>query len=202
MALTQTLLQLKTRVRQKTDQENSDFITDLELTDYINSAISEFHDIIISRFEDYFVIDTDIVLSSGNKITLPIDFLKLRGLDEDLGGGDKRALKKYNFNERNITLSPSDKKYRVVKNEIHLLPRVGVNGTYTIWYIPTSTILSLDTDTLDGFNGWEEYVVIDASIRVMQKEESDVSLLIAQKTNLLRRIQTAGCFTAAIQSTT
>lgn len=33
------------------------------------------------------------------------------------------------------------------------------------------------TNVLDGVNGWEEYVIIATAIRILQKEESDTSLL-------------------------
>lgn len=45
--------------------------------------------------------------------------------------------------------------------------------------------------TVDGVNGWEEYLVVDAAIKALQKEESDVSVLLAQKALLQRRIESA-----------
>ncbi len=46
-------------------------------------------------------------------------------------------------------------------------------------------------DQIDGVNGWEEYIVVDAAIKALQKEESDVSVLMAQKAALTRRIEGA-----------
>jgi hypothetical protein len=40
----------------------------------------------------------------------------------------------------------------------------------------------------DGVSGWLEYVITDAAIKAMQKEESDVSVLMAQKAALVARI--------------
>jgi hypothetical protein len=51
------------------------------------------------------------------------------------------------------------------------------------------TTLASDTDTVQGVSGWTEYIIVDAAIKMMQKEESDVSVLIAQKQALLARIE-------------
>jgi hypothetical protein len=51
-----------------------------------------------------------------------------------------------------------------------------------------STLVS-DTDTVQGVSGWTEYIIVDAAIKMMQKEESDVSVLMAQKQALLQRIE-------------
>lgn len=46
-----------------------------------------------------------------------------------------------------------------------------------------------DPDRFDGINGWEEYIVIDAAIRALAKEESDPSLLMAEKNEMEQRLQ-------------
>lgn len=43
----------------------------------------------------------------------------------------------------------------------------------------------------DGISGWLEYVVTDAAIKMMQKEESDTSTLQFQKAALIKRIEAA-----------
>jgi hypothetical protein len=46
-----------------------------------------------------------------------------------------------------------------------------------------------DATTIDGVSGWEEYVVVDAALKAMGKEESDVSVLLAQKSAMVKRLQ-------------
>lgn len=46
----------------------------------------------------------------------------------------------------------------------------------------------IDTTTFDGISGWEEYVVIDAAIKALIKEESDIQGLVLQKEAMLQRI--------------
>lgn len=45
------------------------------------------------------------------------------------------------------------------------------------------------TQTMDWFSGWEEYIVVDAAIKIMGKEESDVTVLGGRKAALVGRIQ-------------
>jgi len=45
--------------------------------------------------------------------------------------------------------------------------------------------------TADGVSGWTEYIIVDAAIKCMQKEESDTSVLMAQKQALIARIEAA-----------
>ena len=45
-----TLAELRTQARNRADMESSEFVTDTELTDYINSSIAELHDILIQSY--------------------------------------------------------------------------------------------------------------------------------------------------------
>lgn len=45
-----------------------------------------------------------------------------------------------------------------------------------------------DGTTVDGVSGWEEYIIIDAALKAMGKEESDVSLLSPQKMAMIKRL--------------
>lgn len=54
----------------------------------------------------------------------------------------------------------------------------------------TQTVQAFDYQTeIDGISGWEEYPVIDVSIKVKDKEESDVTVLAARKAAMLKRIE-------------
>lgn len=94
-----------------------------------------------------------------------------------------------------------------------LTPQVGMNifgpsipdGT-TITAIPTPGTLTLSqnltapvvnqvcqmfsyTQTMDWINGWEEYIIVDAAIKILGKEESDATVMGGRKAALLGRIQ-------------
>lgn len=55
----------------------------------------------------------------------------------------------------------------------------------------SSSTLSNGSQVADGISGWLEYVVTDVGIKMLQKEESDTSVLQLQKQALIRRIEAA-----------
>lgn len=44
---------------------------------------------------------------------------------------------------------------------------------------------------IDGVNGWEEYIIVDAALKAIEKEESDPSALMSDKGSLIQRIEAA-----------
>lgn len=201
-----TLLQLRTESRQRADMESSNFVKDSELNNYINNSISELHDILIQAYDgDYYVNDISFQ-TSGNQDSYELasiitadDFYKLRGVDAQLNNSDWFTLQPFSFNERNRNqntgswsyLGVAAVKYRLVGSTIRFTPVPDNNITVRIWYIPTAVELVADTDTLKDLNNFSEYIIVDAAIKMLQKEESDVSVLMAQKADLKRRIEEA-----------
>lgn len=193
-----TLAQLRTQARQRADMANSTFVDDDELTTYINDSYLELYDLLVSKFEDYFVgTPTSFTLASGvSTYTLPSDFYKLVGLDKALGGGDYYALRPFNFNERNIRSTLSlyrgiypNIRYRVVGGVIRFTPEDQAAGDYRIWYVPNATLLTATTDTIAAeCDRWKLYIIVDAAIKMLLKEESDVQAHLLQKQALIRRI--------------
>lgn len=192
-----TLLSLRTQARQRADMENSRFIEDPELNGYINASIAELYDILVSRYSDYYTAEYEYTVSSGGStIPLPELFYKLRGLDMNTGGNFV-TLRKFNFEDRNrwnnafpyVRQFAPGVQYRVFGSNIILTPKENADGLYRVYYIPKFVDLVDDTDEFDGINGYEEYVVVDTAIKMLQKEESDVSVLVMQKQALLNRIE-------------
>lgn len=190
-----TLAQIRTQARQRADMEVSQFVTDSELTSYVNASIAELYDILVSRFEDYYILDTTATVANGaDTITLPADFYKLKGLDYDVGGGQYETVRSFQFIERNETYDPGfgtfpRMRYRVLGPVLKLTPPDFAPGNYRIWYIPRFASLVNDTDTFDGINGWTEYVIVDCAIKMLNKEESDAGPFREQKQKLLDRIE-------------
>lgn len=195
---TVTLLSLKTQARQRADMENSTFISDTELTTLINSSAAELYDLLIGVFEDYKLTSQTIsVVPNTDTYTLPTDFYKLRGVDLVLDSfGNAVTLKPFNFAERNAYLfTPtwnvvglSYLRYHMQGNSIRFVPVPNTSQSVKLWYIPAIPTLTLDADTLDGVNGFEEYIVVDAAIKMRIKEESDTMDLERQKALLTARI--------------
>lgn len=194
-----TLLQLRTRARQRADAVNSTFVTDSELTNLINLGLSELYDLVVSSFEDYFTISTTLTVASGNTVALPVTFYKLRGLDYN-NNGSYQSVREFSFNERNSS-SPSTlywtrqytvpRKYRIVGDNLLLQPESQSTGLYRLWYVPAPTFLVTDADvipeSLSKF-GWDDYIVLWAAERMLSKEESPITDVVAERMQVAGRI--------------
>lgn len=193
-----TLLELRNRVRQRSDMETSDFVTDAELNGYINSSIAELHDLLVAAYgSDYFLNSHTFTTSlATNDYALPSDFYKMKGVDLNIQGNNWFSVRPFNFNERNrnqdltwgLLLGPS-LRYRIMGGNLKFNPAPDASYNGRIWYVPKATTLVADTDSYDDLNQYAEYVVVDAAIKCLQKEESDVSVLMGQKAALKRRLE-------------
>jgi len=190
-----TLATLRTRVRERADMVDSDFISDTELLTYINESYAELYDILVATYEDYYTEETSLSLSDGSgTISLPADFYKLRGLDKDVGG-QWTAVYKFNFNDRNARPTGArnpqlrETYYRIVRQDLKLAPEATADGSYRLWYIPEFTALVAESDTVDVPAGFDEYIVIDAAIKCLVKEESSTAALDNAKAAMMKRIE-------------
>ena len=205
---------LVARVRQRADMESNDFVSDLEVQTYINAGLAELHDSLIQTYgQDYYVSNSTFNTVAGTD-TYPINsstsgpnisnFYKLRGMDAKVNGADYFTLRPFNFNERNVyqnwgswsLLGLTNIRYRMVGDNIVFTPQPDNVTEVKVWFIPTaqqfdSATPATSTTTFADINGYAEYVVIDAAIKCLQKEESDVQVLMAQKTAMKRRIEEA-----------
>jgi hypothetical protein len=63
-------------------------------------------------------------------------------------------------------------------------------GHYQFWYAPVLTKLTTDSMVITGMiETFRDYVIIDAAIKVLTKEESDTMPLEKQKMAILKRIE-------------
>ena len=200
---------LMTAVRRRADMEGSTFVTDAEIRSYINVAMAELHDILVQKYEDYYV-DSSTTYTlpiANNKGTLPNAFYKMLGVDFTAGGSTYRV-RPYKFEERNMYGNAgttagiaNNLTYHVQGNEIHFRPADALpSGTITIHYVPQADQFATgggdDSDALSVNNravapGYEEYIVIDAAIKCLLKEEADVTVHLVQRESARRRIEEA-----------
>lgn len=197
----ESLGQIRLMAQQRADRVNSNFVTLTEWNSYINQSYYELYDLLITAYEDYYVQTPLLVTTTGaSQYTLPTDFYKLLGVDIGLASNTNAwvTLHKYNFIARNRYVFPQltstylgvfNLRYRLVGNTLMFIPTPSSGQTLRVWYIPRLTELVADTSVLDGVSGWSEYVIVDAAIKALQKEESDVSVLMAQKMALKKRIE-------------
>lgn len=176
---------LRTRAQQESDNVNSGFVSStgsapIEWTALINASYQELYGLLVTTFgADYYVASPFSITTDGinDKFALPTDFFKLLGVDLQVQASSLwTTLKEFAFAERN--------RFGLVNSPV---PMSG--QTLRLWYAPVITPLNADADlTVDIVNGWEEYIIVDAAMKAISKEEGDVSVLMARKQALLARI--------------
>lgn len=200
-----TLGQIRLQAQQRADRQNSNFVGLAEWNTYINQSAFELYDLLVTTYEDFYVkapytFMTDGTTSQYNLNVLIPDYYKLMGVDLGLPSNTNAyvTLRKFDFIERNRFIYPQltsqalgffNLRYRLVGSTLMFIPIPSAGQSIKLWYVPRMTQLLKDTDILDGVNGWTEYVIVDAAIKALEKEESDTSVLAAQKQMLLDRIQ-------------
>ena len=257
------LTELRTLARQRADQENSQFVTDTEITRYLNNSWGELYNLIIENFnDDYYTTSNTFSLTSGtDTYDLPSDFYKSRGVDLVVTSTESVPLRRYNWAQwtrNSVTVYARDYRYRIQKGSIVFTPSPSSNDSIKLWYIPSpkrllsktttaitrgsttmwttgshefvvgdtitgqnflattynvdQTVTAVGTNTVttdldstgladptsygtiesrfDFYTGWDEYIIIDSAIKMLLKEEADVTALLLQKNQLTERIIT------------
>lgn len=200
-----TLGQLRLLAQQKADRVNSNFVTKAEWNTYINQSYFELYDQLTTLYEDYYLAPVYSFTTDGTNanFALPPNFYKLVGVDLglDASGNAWVTVNKFEFIGRNRYVYPNvsstylgvfNMRYRLMGNQLHFIPTPSANQVIRVWFIPRLTVLLQDIDQADGVSGWTEIIAVDAAIKALQKEESDVSVLMAQKQMLMDRINTSG----------
>ena len=197
---------LVTAVRQRTNTENSNFVTDDEIVTLLNKAYVELYDYLIQTFESYVVTSTDITLiQNQDTYALPSDFYKCLGVDMWLDAVRKITLSKFNFSDRNRfqtttwlpVLSANPLRYRIVGNNLKIIPSPASAYKMTLWYAPQPLELALtvtdptnQTNQLQSILGiFDDYIIMSAAIDVLQKEESDTTNLVRDREQYIERIR-------------
>ncbi len=213
-----SLGQLRLMSQQRADRVNSNFVTLPEWNTYINQSYFELYDLLITLYEDYYVHEPIIFQTNGADQQYPLPngvltfndangspiiakpFYKLMGVDCGLANSGNAwvTLGKFDFIARNRFIYPNltstflgvfNLAYRLVGSKLMFIPTPSAGQFIRFWYIPKLVQLLKDTDTVDGVSGWTEYIIVDAAIKALQKEESDISALMVQKQALIKRIE-------------
>lgn len=211
-----TLGQIRTMAQQRADRVNSNFVTKPEWNSYINQSYFELYDLLVTTYEDYYIAPAYQFITDGSNAIYNLPdgsssftdvngnvckpFYKLMGLDCGIAANNNAwvTLNKFPFISRNRYVYPNvtstffgvfNMQYRLMGNSIHFIPTPSAGQYMQAWYIPRVATLLKDSDILDGISGWTEYVIVDAAIKALEKEESDASLLVAQKMALKQRIE-------------
>ncbi len=216
-----SLAQARLYAQQRADRVNSNFVTLPEWNLYINQAMMELYDLLITTYEDYGIAAPAAFYTNGSTNLYPLPngtltfkdtngadfvadpFYKLRGVDLGVNTGPNGwvTMKKFVFADRNKYFYPNsastiygvfNAQYRLMGDKIMFIPVPSNGQPIRLWYIPRLPYLLQETDiTSISISGWIEYVIIEAAIKALTKEEADISTLTMQKAALMARIEGA-----------
>lgn len=173
MAQDVTLAELRARALDLADMTDSEFPNTDRVRDYINVGLSELHNILVNSYEDYYnkryVISVN---STTGEYDLPDDFLKVN----------------------KVWYLAGDRRYRVERFELDDIDGYRTtpvtSGTVELWYAPQLTKLQNDNDVV-SINvpvGWEDFVACFAAVRLLVREESDPTFVLAERERLRQSI--------------
>jgi hypothetical protein len=144
-------------------------------------------------------------VSTVNTYSLPLNHYKPRGLDLQISQANQGtqwvSIRNFMFMERNqynylynpiaiSILGGTNLLYRVLDQYLELIPTPNIaNLNFRLGYIPTYPALVSMTDTFDGVNGWEEFILFDVVIKMLTKQEADASVWIGEKAETVKRIE-------------
>lgn len=192
--LARTLQDMISDVRQRTNMENSTFVTDAELTEFLNVALRELWTRLCQNGgQPFYRSVTTIPVTAGtNLYALPSDFLALQGVEASIFGTYGR-IDSFMPSERamlvNSTTTPfgSQVRYRVQGNTIELVPAT-LSFDMTVFYTPSCPRLVNLSDTFDGFDGYEYAAIASACAAVKDKEETDPQFYMQERDRIYRLI--------------
>jgi hypothetical protein len=194
---TRTLAQLRDEVRQRANMENADnFITDAEIDRYVNQSICAWRDMLVeNRGQDFFTGSTTLTLTGASMYALPADYYQILNVSY-VAGGVFTTLTPYNRGDGATYANAGGTvplRYRVANNQLFVLPS-SAQGSLLVTYVPLATTLTLDSDTIEVFNGWEEWIVLDAAMKALEKEATDTTQLFMRREVTERRLMAQAQF--------
>lgn len=172
MARFVTRAALRARVRQRADVENDPHVPDTEINDLLNEKITRVWDLLVMAAPpDYYTSSIQYTTNAGQEeYDLPPDFYKVRRVWEVLGTRVK-------------PLDYADDSQR----HLYEVPTGG--QTVRLRFIHCAPVLGDDAESFDGVNGWEELIVLDAAIDILNKQERNPAALLERRAGEERRIQ-------------
>lgn len=196
-----TLTELILLVRRKSDLENANkHVSDDEITDYINSAIAMLWSLLIDGTNGtlFAKLSPELVKLGDNSYQLPADFFKLLEISIDWNNRffpvTEADPQEYGVLLKRPSVGRIHSRYFFQFNpdqgrfELFIFPGPAVEDLL-VRYITAAQVLSLGTDELKLPSNWYEWVVFDAAIQCMIKEESDPSILIMEREKREKRLK-------------
>lgn len=181
---TYTWADIRSRIRQKTNKENSQFVTNHEINHLIEEAYATMYNKLVNTNENYFITSTTLTLvNNTHTYALPDDFYKLKGVDLDRNGVLYQLSlvpwehrNKYQAISTTYTSLPTE--YMFYNNSLRFVPVPNGGYTVTVYYVPAPPKYVSDATTIDGVAGFDKYIVNYCAACIRDKEEKDSSVFM------------------------
>lgn len=171
-----SLEQIRLAAKQRADRVNSNFVTLTEWNSYINQAMFELYDLLVTSYNDYFLAPPVSFQTNGSTFLFPLPngvltfndtnnapviaqpLYKLMGVDLAINTNANNAfvtVNKFNFIDRNRFVYPNtsstiygvfNMQYRMMGDKIEFIPTPQSGQIIRLWYVPRLRELIKDND--------------------------------------------------------
>jgi len=189
MTDTATASVLMTDIRRLTDTESDANISDAYLLTLVDRSYNKLYRKIATRYAGFFDMEyTSLNLVEGQReYALPSDFMHLRGVDIVIGT-DRVPLTRISFGDRsNLTNDPRYVPFRLdrvrtnygyftQKNNLRIEPIPSSTEQLILTYVPRPVRISSGGTTFDVISGFDDFVIYDAAVQVLARQERDATM--------------------------
>lgn len=181
MALNVNVDDVIAKIRAEADIQTADeaasICTDAELTAWLNDAYRALFELVATETgQERFGRKATI---SPPQFALPNDFYRELGVDWAPDGTNLSG-RPFPWSERNSLRFAFRPLYRLTQNKIIWEPEdQAPTIPITLWYINTPATLAAG-GSFDSFLGWDTYVVLWVKLKVLQKQEYDITATAAE----------------------
>lgn len=193
-----TVPELITKCQRRGGYATSNRLTPEVWVDFLESGLAELHDLLISKYgDDYFTVRVEGAITAGVPDPLPDDILKLLGVDLQDGGGRWYSLRRFSLSQREAQQCAAPG-YRLEGGDLRIEPDPIGATAYRVIYVRSAPKLSL-TDPpaagyvyeVEGYNGWEELLVLYALLRAKRSQDEPTSSIEGEIARQTARIDWA-----------
>lgn len=186
------------------------FIPDAEALDYLNGSISHWYDMVrlTTWGGQFYRSQKTITLVQGKTFYgvsdgFPSDLASLLSVDGFVTSGSSPvtiSIMRYQEEQRNtfklwpsVSITQSPVYCQLQGDGIAFLPVPFAGSSVGINYVPTAPQLISTNDTLETWNGWHEWLILDVAIKMLTKDgQTDIiPALMAQRAEQEQRIKQA-----------
>lgn len=197
--MAETLTSLIDYTRKRADMENGRFVSDAEITHYLNDEIHAVYSKMVNIDDGslFGTVAPTLTSVGNNAYSLPSNFMRL--IDINIYSGSRwipaTSADPQNYYQllSDTYTGDYDTRYFLRRNndqdryELYLFPSKDV-ANIGVRYIPDPDVLSVGADTLKWPSNWHLSVVLGAAIKCVVKEESDPTALILERGDELARV--------------